>query len=247
MQTTVDEISDDIFRIATFVPDAGMSFNQILVRGDEPLLFHTGMRALFPLTSEAVSRVLPLDRLRWISFGHVEADECGAMNQWLAAAPDATVAFGGLGCMVSVNDLADRPPRPLDDGEVLDIGGKRLRYLATPHVPHGWEAGVLYEETTGTLLCGDLFTQMGDGPATSHDSPIEAAGKAEDTFGYSCLGPTTVPTVLSLADLEPTTLTLMHGPTFIGDGSSWLHDLADSYSGRIDAQSTAEGLPVEQN
>ena len=144
MNTTIDEISDGIYRVATFVPDAGMSFNQFLVTGDEPLLFHTGMRALFPLVSEAVARVMPVDQLRWISFGHVEADECGSMNEWLAAAPAAQVAVGGLGCMVSVNDLADRAPRPLDDGDVIDLGGKRVRWIATPHVPHGWEAGVLF-------------------------------------------------------------------------------------------------------
>jgi flavorubredoxin len=232
MTTTIDEIADGIHRIATFVPDAGISFNQILVTGDEPLLFHTGMRALFPLVSEAVARVLPLDQLRWISFGHVEADECGSMNQWLAAAPAAEVAVGGLGAMVSVNDLADRPPRALDDGETLDIGGKRLRYLATPHVPHGWDAGVLYEETTGTLLCGDLFTQMGDRPAVSDDSPMESTIAAEDAFGYSSLAPGTVATVHRLAELEPSTLALMHGSAHRGAGGRWLRDLAASYAER---------------
>jgi flavorubredoxin len=235
MQTTTNEIADGIYRIATFVPDAGMSFNQILVTGEEPLLFHTGMRALFALTSEAVARVMPLDQLRWVSFGHVEADESGALNEWLAAAPSAQVAFGELGCMVSVNDLADRSPRGLADGEVLDIGGKRLRYIATPHVPHGWEAGVLHEETTGTLLCGDLFTQLGDGPAASHDSPMNATILAEDGFGYSSLAPSTVPTIRRLAELQPNTLALMHGPAHAGDGASWLEDLADSYAGRIAA------------
>lgn len=233
MQTTTDEIADGIYRIATFVPDAGMSFNQILVTGDEPLLFHTGMRALFPLTSQAVASVLPLERLRWISFGHIEADECGALSEWLDAAPNAQVAFGELGCMVSVNDLADRAPRGLSDGEVLGIGGKRLRYLATPHVPHGWEAGIFYEETTGTLLCGDLFTQLGDGPAVSHDSPMNATIAAEDGFGYSSLAPTTVPTIQKLAELQPSTLALMHGPAHVGDGGKWLNELADFYAGRI--------------
>jgi flavorubredoxin len=232
MDTTLDEISEGIYRISTFVPDAGMSFNQILVTGEEPLLFHTGMRALFPLVTEAVGRVMPIERLRWIGFGHVEADECGSMNQWLAAAPHAQVAFGGLGAMVSVNDLADRPPRALDDGEVLDIGGRRLRYLATPHVPHGWEAGVLHEETTGTLLCGDLFTQMGDGPAIRDDSPMEATIAAEDAFHYSSLAPSTVATVQRLAALEPTTLALMHGPAHRGDGGGWLRDLATAYEER---------------
>ncbi len=154
METRINEIADGIFRLSTFVPEiaapAGFTFNQFLVLGDEPLLFHTGPRRMFPLVREAVARLLPPERLRWITFGHVEADECGSLNQWLAAAPAATVAFGGLGVMVSVGDLADREPRGLGDDEVLDLGGKRVRYLATPHVPHGWDAGLLYEEVTGT-------------------------------------------------------------------------------------------------
>ena len=240
MTTTIDEVADGIHRIATFVPDAGISFNQYLVTGDEPFLFHTGLRALFPAVTEAVARVMPVDRLRWISFGHVEADECGSMNQWLGAAPHATVTFGGLGCMVSVADLADRAPQPLDDGQVLDIGGKRLRYLATPHVPHGWEAGVFFEETTGTLLCGDLFTQLGDGPAMSDASPVDGAVVAEDAFGYSSLAPTTVATVERLAALEPTTLALMHGPAHTGPGGTWLRELAAAYAER----SADAGQPV---
>ncbi len=239
MNTTVDEIAEGIYRISTFVPDAGMAFNQILVAGDEPFLFHTGMRALFPLVSEAVGRVVPPSDLRWISFGHVEADECGAMNQWLAIAPHAQVAAGALGCMVSVGDLADRAPRPLEDGEVLDLGGKRLRYLATPHVPHGWDAGIFHEETTDTLLCGDLFTQTGDGPAVSTDSPMDAAAAAEDTFGYTCLAPATVPTLHRLAELEPDTLALMHGPAHRGEGGAWLRELAGFYAERTPAPALA--------
>lgn len=235
MDTTIDEIADHIYRVATFVPDAGMTFNQILVVADEPLLFHTGTRSIFASVAEAVARVLPLEQLRWISFGHVEADECGAMNQWLDAAPRAQVAFGALGCAVSVNDLADRPPLPLDDGAVLDLGGKQVRYLATPHVPHGWDAGVLHEETTGTLLCGDLFTQMGDGPALVDGSPMEATIAAEDLFGYTSLSPATVPTVERLASLDPTALVLMHGPTHTGAGGQWLRELAASYAERAAA------------
>lgn len=239
MQTTVDEITDGIHRISTFVPDAGLSFNQILVMGDEPLLFHTGLRGLFPLVSEAVATVLPIDELRWISFGHVEADECGALDEWLAAAPAAQVAFGELGCMVSVNDLAIRPPHPLDDGEVIDLGGKRVRYVPTPHVPHGWDAGVLYEETTGTLLCGDLFTQMGEVPAVSQSSPLDATAAAEDAFGYTCLSPATVPTLQRLAELEPATLATMHGPSHSGDCAGWLGDLASFYAERMVAPVSA--------
>src|SRR5262249_3148217 len=153
-------IADGIFRISVFVPDiappAGFTFNQFLIRGDEPLLFHTGLRKTFPLYQEAVGRLVSLDGLRWIAFGHFEADECGAMNEWLAVSPNAQLAHGRTGCMVSLNDMADRPPRILDDGEMIDLGlGKRVRYIDTPHTPHGWDAGVMVEESTGTLLCGD--------------------------------------------------------------------------------------------
>jgi flavorubredoxin len=229
VNTTIDEVGDGIYRIATYVPDANLSFNQILIDADEPMLFHLGMRALFPAVSEAVATVVPLDRLRWLSFGHVEADECGSMNQWLAAAPNAQVTFGGLGCIVSVNDLADRPPVPLEDQQVIDLGGKRLRYLATPHVPHGWDAGVLFEETTSTLLCGDLFTQGGERPATTEDSPMGGAIEAETLFGYTAGAPQTASVIESLADLGPNTLALMHGSTHHGPGDVWLRELADYY------------------
>jgi flavorubredoxin len=239
METVIDEIAPDIYRMSTYVPDAGMTFNQILVNAEEPLLFHCGMRALFPNTSQALGRVIPIERLRWISFGHVEADECGALNQWLAAAPRAEVAFGALGCAVSVNDLADRPPRPLADGEVLELGGKSLRYLATPHVPHGWDAGIFFEETTSTLLCGDLFTATGEAAPLSWDSPLAAAGSAEDLFGYSCLAPSTPEVIGRLAALEPSTLALMHGSAHTGDGSAWLRELAAAYEHRMANSSPA--------
>src|SRR5688500_3007984 len=171
METNVDEIADRIYRLSTFVPDiappAGMTFNQFLIDADEPLLFHTGPRAMFPLVAEAVATVLPVESVRWITFGHVESDECGSMNMWLAAAPRSQVAHGALGCDVSLNDLCDRPPRALNEGEVIDLGGKRIRQISTPHVPHGWEAQVLFEETTGTLLRGDTSSPMGGGAAVS--------------------------------------------------------------------------------
>jgi flavorubredoxin len=164
MQTRIAEIADGIYRLSTFVPEiappAGFTFNQFLLLGDEPLLFHTGLRRMFPLVREALARIIPPEQLRWIAFGHYEADECGAMNEWLAVAPRAQVAHGQTACLVSLNDMADRAPRILSDGEVIDLGGgRRVRYLDTPHVPHGWEAGVMLEEGSGTLLCGDLFTQ----------------------------------------------------------------------------------------
>jgi flavorubredoxin len=230
--TTIDEINDGIFRVSTWVPDVtpvGFTFNQFLVTGDEPLLFHTGPRGMFPLVAEAIAKVVPVESLRWISFGHVEADECGGMNIWLAAAPDSQVTYGGLGCMVSLNDLCDRAPRPLADGEVLDIGGKRLRQIPTPHVPHGWEAQVLFEETTGTMLCGDLFTQVGAGPALTSDDIVEPAVAAEQIFRASSMAPHTAATMRSLGDLNPTTLALMHGPSYSGDGKRALYDLAAAY------------------
>jgi flavorubredoxin len=232
--TRTDEIADGIFRISTLVPDVtpdGFTFNQFLVRADEPLLFHTGPRAMFPLVSEAVSRIVPVETLRWITFGHVESDECGSMNQWLHAAPNSEVAHGVTGVMVSLNDLADRPPRALQDGEVIDLGGKRVRHVDTPHVPHGWEARVLFEETTGTLLCGDLFTHTGDGPALTSDDIVGPAARAEELFHASCLTPTTGATIRRLAGLAPKTLGLMHGSSFAGDAPRALEDLAGLYDG----------------
>jgi flavorubredoxin len=231
-EPVVDEIADGIYRISTLVPEVGpdgFTFNQFLVRGEEPMLFHTGGRGLFPLVAEAVATITPVESLRWISFGHVESDECGSMNMWLAAAPSSEVAFGALGCMVSLNDMCDRPPRPLGDGEVLDLGGKRLRQISTPHVPHGWEAQVLYEETTGTLLCGDLFTQTGVGPAVTDHDILEPAMAAEAMFHSTSLAPSTGATLRSLADLSPTTLAVMHGSSYSGDGAQALRDLADAY------------------
>jgi hypothetical protein len=180
MDTRIDEIAAGLFRISTFVPQiappAGFTFNQFLVMAEEPLLFHLGHRKLFPATAAAVSRVLPVEKLRWLSFGHVEADECGAMNEWLSAAPDAEIVHGLIGTRVSVNDMADRPARALADGEIFDIGGRVLHFIDTPHVPHGWEAGVFFEEMTQTLLCGDLFTHPGDGPPGDGCDAAKAGG-----------------------------------------------------------------------
>ncbi|MDT4914216.1 MAG: hypothetical protein QOC66_3344 [Pseudonocardiales bacterium] len=243
METTVHEIAEGVYRLSTQLPDippAGFTMNQYLVVGDEPLLFHCGPRALFPLVSEAASRVIPLDRLRWITFGHVEADECGSMNEWLAAAPNAQVAHGALGCQVSLNDLADRLPRALSDGEVLDIGGHRLQQIPTPHVPHNWEAQLMFDQTTSTLFCGDLFTQVGAGPALVHDADlITPAMFAEDIFLATGLGPTTVPTINRLADLAPRTLALMHGPAATGACDGALRGLAAGYAARLSAPQAA--------
>ena len=240
METKISEIAGGVYRLSTFVPaiapPAGFTFNQFLVLGDEPLLFHTGLRRMFPLILEAVGRLIPPEKLRWITFGHYEADECGAMNEWLAVAPRAEVAHGQTGSQVSLNDMADRAPRVLQNGETIDLGGeRRVRYLDTPHIPHGWDAGVLYEETTGTLLCGDLFTQLGDGPALTDGDIVGPAIAAEDMFKYSCLNPGMGATIRRLADLSPRTLALMHGPSFNGDGPAALRALADDYDRRVRA------------
>ncbi|MCO6415072.1 MBL fold metallo-hydrolase [Siccirubricoccus sp. KC 17139] len=248
MDARIDEIADGIFRLSVHVPQiappAGFTFNHFLLLGEEPLLFHTGLRRMFPLLHAALARLMPPERLRWISFGHYEADECGAMNEWLAVAPHAEVAHGQTGCMVSLNDMADRAPRILQDGQVIELGrGKRLRYIDTPHTPHGWDAGILLDETTGTLLCGDLFTQAGDGPALTEGDILGPAIAGEDMFGYSSLNPEMGATIRRLARYTPRTLALMHGPSYRGDGAAALHALADDYDRRLLARMPAARAP----
>ncbi len=237
MDARIDEIGEGIVRISVFVPDiappAGFTFNHFLVRGDEPLLFHCGLSKMFPAVSAAVARVIPLERLRWLSFGHFESDECGAMNEWLAAAPQAQAAHGMTGCMVSLNDMASRPPRVLSNGEVIDLGGKRVRYIDTPHVPHGWDAGVLFEETSRTLLCGDLFTHTGNGRALVTQDIVGPALAAEDYFQYTSLCPSTAPAIGRLAELATARLAVMHGSSFEGDAAAALKSLAGAYDERL--------------
>ncbi len=229
MQTKTDEIANGVYRFSTAVEGIGpepFTFNQFLIDADEPMMFHLGHRGFFGMISEAVARVTPLRRIRWLGFGHVEADECGSMNAWLAAAPDAQVVHSQTGCMVSLTDLADRPPRALADGEVLDLGGKRARWLDTPHVPHGWEAGVLFEETASTLFCGDLLAHGGDGAALTEVDITGPAMSSEDAFHAMTMAPATGPTLPRLADIAPATLALMHGSSFRGDGAPALRRLA---------------------
>jgi flavorubredoxin len=237
METRIDEIASGVYRLSIFVPDvappAGFTYNHFLIAGDEPLLFHCGKRKMFPLVSAAVARIMPVERLRWLAFGHFEADECGSMNEWLAAAPTAELTHGVVGCRVSVSDMADRPPRELSNGEVIDIGGKRLRYIDTPHVPHSWDAGVMFEETTRTLLCGDLFTQVGNGPPMTDGDIVGPSIVTEDLFQYTSLGPTTGPTIRKLADLRPKVLAAMHGMSYSGDGAAALRALGDHYDARL--------------
>jgi flavorubredoxin len=185
---------------------------------------------MFPVVSEAVAKILPLDRLRWLGFGHFEADKCRSMNEWLTAAPRAQLAHGIVGCRVSA---ADRPPRVLADGEVADIGGKHPRNVDTPHVPHGWYAGVIFEETTQTLFCGDLFTHLGNPPALTQSDIIGPAMAAEDLFHTTSLGPTKGPTIRKLAELKPKLLAAMHGASYHGDGTVALKNLADHYDSRL--------------
>jgi flavorubredoxin len=229
--TRVDEIADGIYRIATpvrFPSGAEFSFNQYLVVDDQPLLFHTGLRRLFPAVREAVSRVLPLARLRYISFSHFEADECGSLNEWLAAAPEAVPLCGRIAAGTSINDVADRLPRVLGDGQTLALGRSTVRWLDTPHMPHAWECGMLLEERTRTLFCSDLFTQGGleHPPLTEADilGPSEAMRARMDYFAHAA---TSRDILERLAALEPRTLACMHGSAWRGDGAGLLRALAD--------------------
>jgi flavorubredoxin len=230
--TTIDEIAERIYRIATPVEipgGIGFSFNQYLIEDDEPLLFHTGLRALFPVVGEAVGRIMPLDRLRYIGFSHFEADECGALNAFLAAAPRAEPLCGQIAAMVSVGDYADRPPRALEDGATISLGQHRVRWLDAPHLPHAWECGFLMETTTATLLCSDLFTQGGSHhpPLTEADilAPSEAFRHKMDYFSHTRNARAMLE---RLAELQPTTLACMHGSAWRGDGAALLRALADS-------------------
>ncbi|MEQ9642788.1 MAG: MBL fold metallo-hydrolase [Alphaproteobacteria bacterium] len=233
METHTSEIGDGIYRLSTLLPGvggpAGLTFNQFLIVADEPLLFHTGQRALFPGVSAAVARLLPLDRLRWISFSHVESDECGGLDDFIAAAPNATAVHGTFGCNLWLNDHLARPPRKLANDEVLDLGGKRVRWLDTPNVPHDLNAGLMFEETTRTLICSDLFAHAGESPALSEADILGPAIETMKVFPFTPLTPTTAPTMRRLAGLAPTTLAVMHGASFWGDGASQLEGLAAHY------------------
>lgn len=236
METRVDEIAERIYRLSTFLPAVGprgLTFNQFLVDAEQPLLFHCGQRALFPAVSQAAARIMDLRGLRWITFSHIEADECGALNEWLDAAPAATVTHGAIGCAIWLNDQAPRPPRALADNEVLDLGGHRVRRLDTPHVPHCWDAGLLYEETTGTLFTSDLFTHAGDPVAVTDGDIVGPAIEAEKQFGYTALTPATGATIRRLAKLAPRTLAVMHGSSYSGAGAPVLETLAGFYDGLL--------------
>ena len=234
--TTIDEVAPDVFRISTYVPEANLQFGQFLIRDDEPLLFETGMKGLFPVVREAVAKLIDPTTLRWVSFSHFEADECGSLNEWLTLSPRAQAACSLVGAVVSVDDFAIRPARQLADDEILTTGTKRFRFLHTPHVPHCWEAGMLFEETGRTLFCTDILHQSGERPpfggmelvGICRQSLVEyQQGPFANYFPYSRL---TKPTMDRLAALEPRTLATMHGSILRGDGAAALREVAGVYA-----------------
>jgi flavorubredoxin len=252
METRLDEIADGIYRISRHLHDVtpqapeGMTVSQFVVLAEEPLLFHLGMRAGFPDLVSALRRLLPLPRLRWLSFGHVEADECGALSLVMAAAPYSQVAVGEAGPPGSVRDLCDRPFRSLAPGDAIDLGGRRVVQVPTPHAPHNREAQVLYEETTKTLLCGDLFTQLGRGPAVTTGDLVEPALDAETTCPTAAPGPAVPAALRALATLRPRTVATMHGSAFEGDGAAALTALADGWEARFSGPGPDDsGLAVD--
>jgi flavorubredoxin len=233
--TNIVEVASGIYRINTPIPIPGagkFNFNQYLVVDEAPLLFHTGQHALFPLVQEAVEAVLPVSRLRYVAFSHFEADECGALNDFLAAAPNAEPVCSGIAAMTSISDFAVRAPHALEDGEELSLGTKTIRWLDTPHLPHGWESGLIFETTTKTLFCGDLFTQGGAGKVAITDGdilgPSEAFRKPMDYYSHS---PQTGAMLERLAALSPATLACMHGSAWRGDGGALLRGLAGALGG----------------
>lgn len=232
VMTRINEIAPDIFKISTFIPEANLQFSQFLVRDDEPLLFHTGMKALFPLVKEAVESLISLESLKWISFSHFEADECGSLPEWQAIAPEATAITSFVGKVVSVDDFGLRPALGLTTGDTFSTGKYQFRFLHTPHVPHCWEASLLFEETNGTLFCSDLFHQQGD---LEDVTTSDVVGRSRQTLVEYQEGPLanylpyttkTDEILASLAALKPRTLATMHGSTFTGDGEKAINDLA---------------------
>ncbi|HKS26217.1 MAG TPA: hypothetical protein VJS44_00285 [Pyrinomonadaceae bacterium] len=228
----IKEIAPDLYRISNYIPEADLQFNQFLLMDDEPLLFHTGMRSIFPLVRDDIARVLDPSRIRWISFSHFEADECGSLNEWLQLAPDAQAACSVVGAMVSVNDFALRPALAMADGDVLKTGRHSFRFVQTPHVPHCWDAGLLFEETNGTLLSSDLFHQSGDVEPLTQSDVIERARKtlvdyqAGPLANYMPYTKHTDGIMQKLAGLKPRTIAPMHGSAYVGDGERAVRELA---------------------
>jgi len=228
--TRIDAVADGLFRISTAMPPevapGGFTFNQYLLVDDAPLLFHTGLRGLFPAIREAIASVLPVATLRYIAFCHVEADECGALNEFLEAAPQAEALCSRVAVMTSLGDLAIRPPRAMADGETLSLGRHRVTWIDAPHVPHGWENGFLFESTRRILFCGDLFTQPGSEHAPVADHILQSSEQMRGSMDYFAHGPNTGPLLERLAALQPQTLACMHGSAYRGDGGALLRQLA---------------------
>jgi flavorubredoxin len=229
------EIAPDLFRISIFAEWGNLQFNHFVLRDEEPLLFHTGLRGMFPELREAVSKLIPLEDLRHISFSHFESDECGALNEWLAVAPNADVICSQVGALVSVNDFIAREARALADGETFATGKYRLRFCQTPHLPHGWDAGVLFEETQKTLLCSDLFHQTGDVEPLTTEDVVGRSHRAMQEYQAGVLAdyvpytPLTGRNLRKLAALEPRTLAIMHGSSYQGNGARALRELEDAF------------------
>jgi flavorubredoxin len=240
MKTSLDEIADGIFQISTYLPDAGewgFTVNNFLIRADEPLLFHCGSKPLFENAAEFVGRVMKLSRIHWVAFSHVEADECGALEQWLRASRQAQVVMGEISALWTAPDLTEAPVKILRHGDLLDLGDKRVRYRATPHVLHGWDAGMLLEETTNTLLCADVLTQVGERPPVTNTADIvEWALTADDAMHATAITPQLCTTLLELAEIAPETLAVMHGASFNGDCRDALHALSEGYLHRLENQ-----------
>ena len=229
--TRVDEVASGVYRISTplDVIPGGFSFNSYLIADEEPLLFHTGYRALFPITLEAIGKVMPVEKLRWIGGSHFESDEFGALNQFLAAAPEATAFGSEIGVLTSINDFASRPARGFGDGEEFSIGSRRLKWLYTPHVPHGWDCGVLFDQSTSTLLCGDLFTQAGANlPPVTETEVLTASEAMRGLMDYYAHAVSTTPILERLASLGPAMLACQHGSAYRGDGAALLRELSNT-------------------
>lgn len=238
----IDEIAPDVYRMSVYAPQFDLQFNHFLIRDDEPLLFHTGMRRMFPEVREAVARLIDPAALRWISWSHFEVDECGALNDWLAVAPHAEAVCSQVGAAVNIEDFAIRPARGLARNDVIETGQHRYRFVPTPHLPHGWDAGVLFEEQSGVLLCSDLFHQIGEvEPITSADvlgrwdAAIVAYQAHPVLMDYLPVTSSTRSRLNELADLHPRVLAAMHGSTFVGDGAAALRAAGDMLERRLGA------------
>jgi len=231
---TTTEIAPDLYRISIYAPAGDLQFNHFLIKDDEPLLFHTGLRGMFPEVREAVAGLIKLEDLRHISFSHFESDECGSLNEWLTAAPKADVICSQVGAIVTINDFIGREARPMGENEVFTTGKHRFRYVHTPHLPHGWDAGVLFEETQKTLLCSDLFHQTGDVEPLTESDVVGRSHQAMRNYQAGVLAdyvpytPLTAKNLRKLAALEPKTLAIMHGSSYTGDCARALGELDDA-------------------